>query len=135
LVMPSNVSAGRNDLKPKWVTTVLLLTSGTAAKMSGFVLGEGRMVMTRPKTRLARGVRMAEAAIIAAYWDACDDAQRAVDPAELTPVPWALEFLAEAHEIALAVEAHPAPWDAARSILMKPIPSFARTFTDLQSAA
>jgi hypothetical protein len=78
---------------------------------------------------------MAEVAIIAAYWDACDDAERAVDPAELTAVPWALECLAEAHEIALAIEASPAQWDVARSILMKPIPSRVLTFTDLQSAA
>jgi hypothetical protein len=78
---------------------------------------------------------MAEAAIIAAYWDACDDAQRAVDPAGLTTVPWVLECLAEAHEIALAVEAHHAPWGAARSTLMRPIPSHALISTDLQSAA
>lgn len=91
--------------------------------------------MTRPKTRLARGIRMAEVAIIAAYWDACDDAERAVDPAELTAVPWAQDCLAEAHEIARAIEAHPAPWDVARSTLMKPMPSHALTFTDLQSAA
>ncbi len=91
--------------------------------------------MTRPKTPLARGIRMAEVAIIAAYWDACDDAQRAVDPAELTAVSWALECLAEAYEIALAVEAHHAPWDAARSTLMRPIPSHTLTSTDLQSAA
>ncbi len=91
--------------------------------------------MTGPKARLARGVRAAEAAIIAAYWDACDDAERAIDPAELTAVPWALECLAEALEIALAVEAHHAPWEAARSILMRPIPSHALISTDLQSAA
>lgn len=91
--------------------------------------------MTGPKARLARGVRAAEVAIIAAYWDACDDAERAVDPAELTAVPWAQDCLAEAHEIARAIEAHPAPWDTARSILMRPIPSHALTFTDLQSAA
>ena len=91
--------------------------------------------MTRPKTRLARGIRIAEVAIIAAYWDACDDAERAVDPAELTAVPWALECLAEAHEIALAVEAHHAPWGAARSTLMRPIPSHALISKDLQSAA
>lgn len=91
--------------------------------------------MTRPKARLARGIRMAEVAIIAAYWDVCDDAEQAVDPAELTAVSWALECLAEAHEIACAIEAHPAPRDTARSILMRPIPSQVLTFTDLQSAA
>jgi hypothetical protein len=91
--------------------------------------------MTRPKARLARGIRMAEVAIIAAYWDACDDAERAVDPAELTAVSWALECLAEVYEIALAIEAYPDQWDVGRSILMKPIPSQVLTFTDLQSAA
>ena len=91
--------------------------------------------MTGPKARLARGVRAAEAAMIAAYWDACDDAERAVDPAELTAVPWAQACLAEALEIARAIEAHAEPWDVARSVLMKPIPSQARAFTDLQSAA
>lgn len=91
--------------------------------------------MTGPKARLARGVRAAEAAIIAAYWDACDDVERAVDPAELTSVPWALEALEEAYEIALAVEANHAPWTAARLIFMKPIPSFARSFTDFEFAA
>jgi hypothetical protein len=91
--------------------------------------------MTRPKTRLARGIRMAEVAIIAAYWDACDDAERAVDPAELTPVYWALECLAEAHEIARAIEVHPQPWSVARSILMRPIPLQPWAITDMQSAA
>ena len=69
---------------------------------------DGEHVMIGPKTRLARCVRAAEGVIIAAYWDACDDAERAVDPAELTAVPWALECLEEAHEIARAIKAHPA---------------------------
>jgi hypothetical protein len=64
--------------------------------------------MTGPKARLARVVGAAEAVIIAAYWDACDDAERVVDPAERTAVPWALECLEEVHEIARAIKAHPA---------------------------
>ena len=81
--------------------------------------------MARPKARLERSVRMAEAALAAAYFDVCDDAQRAVDPAELTPSAWAQACLAEAHEIARAIEVHPQPWIAARSILMRPIPLLA----------
>lgn len=91
--------------------------------------------MTRPKARLARNVRMAEAALAAAYFDACDDAERAIEPADLTPSAWAQACLAEAYEIARAIEFHPQPWSVARSILMRPIQSQAWPITDLQSAA
>jgi hypothetical protein len=91
--------------------------------------------MARPKARLERNVRMAEAALAAAYFDACDDAQRAVDPADLTSSAWAQACLAEAHEIARAIEVHPQPWSAARSILMRSIPFQPWAITDMQSAA
>ena len=91
--------------------------------------------MTRPKARLARSVRMAEAALAAAYFDACDDAERAVDPADLTPSAWAQACLAEAYEIAKAIEFHPQLWSVSRSILMRPIPLQPWAMTDLQSAA
>ena len=91
--------------------------------------------MARPKARLERNVRMAEAALAAAYFDACDDAQRAVDPADLTSSAWAQACLAEAHEIARAIEVHPQPWSAARAILMRPIPLQPWAITDMQSAA
>jgi hypothetical protein len=93
--------------------------------------------MTRPKARLARSVRMAEACLAAAYFDACDDAQRAVDPAEVTPSAWAQACLAEAYEIARAIEVYPQPWSIARSILMRPLPTSlqASAFTNIQYAA
>ena len=72
--------------------------------------------MTRPKARLARGVRNAEVAISAAYWDACDDAQAAVDPALLTDVLWAQTYLAGIYKVALAIEAVPQLWSVARII-------------------
>ena len=93
--------------------------------------------MTRPEARLARSVRMAEAALAAAYFDACDDAQRAVDPTEVTPSAWAQACLADAYEIARAIEFHPLPWSIARSILMRPLPTSlqASAFTNIQYAA
>ncbi len=72
--------------------------------------------MTRPKARLARGVRNAEVAIGAAYWDACDDAQAAIDPAGLTDVTWAQIHLAGLYKAALAIEAVPQLWSVARII-------------------
>ena len=91
--------------------------------------------MARPKARLERNVRMAEAALNAAYFDACDDAQGAVDPADLTASAWAQGCLAEAHEIARAIEFHSQSWSVARWILMRPIPLQPWAITDMQSAA
>jgi hypothetical protein len=90
--------------------------------------------MTRPEARLARSVRMAEAALAAAYFDACDDAQRAVDPTEVTPSSWAQACLADAYEIARAIEFHHKPWSVARVVLMRPIPSPSqvRALTNIQ---
>ena len=78
--------------------------------------------MTRPKARLERQIGMAEAAIVAAYFDACDDAQAAVDPADLTDVAWARAFLEDIYDYALATEADLAAWDVARSVFSCNIP-------------
>ncbi len=78
--------------------------------------------MTRPKARLERQIGMAEAAIVAAYFDACDDAQAAVDPADMTDVAWARAFLDEIFEYARATEADPAAWSVARSVFSCRIP-------------
>lgn len=77
--------------------------------------------MSRPKARLARSIGSAEAAIAAAYFDACDDAQAAVDPADMTDVAWARSFLENVYEHARATEADPAAWDVARSVFMRRI--------------
>lgn len=77
--------------------------------------------MTRPKARLERSIAMAEEAIVAAYFDACDDAQAAVHPADLTDVAWALTFLEDIHEYALALEADPSAWGLARSVFTRRI--------------
>ena len=63
--------------------------------------------------QMDRAVAIAEQAISGAYWDACNAAQAAVDPAELTSVTWVREYLAEAHEIALEIEDRPEPWSEA----------------------
>ena len=75
-------------------------------------MGQG----TGAKDLMDRAVEIAEEAISGAYWEACDAVQAAVDPADLTPVTWVREYLAEAYEIALAIEARPEPWDDAREL-------------------
>ncbi len=74
--------------------------------------------MTRPKIRLARRIGMAEAALVTADCDACDDAQAAVDPADMTDVAWARAYLDNVSEYARATETDPAAWDVARSVFM-----------------
>jgi hypothetical protein len=66
--------------------------------------------------RMDWAVAIAKEAISRAYWDACDAAQAAVDPAQLTLVTWVQEYLADAYEIALAIEARPEPWGNAREL-------------------
>jgi hypothetical protein len=82
--------------------------------------------MTRPKARLERSIAMAEEAIVAAYFDACEDAHAAVDPANLTDVAWACAFLDDIYEYALALEADPAAWGLARSVFTRRITPPAR---------
>jgi hypothetical protein len=71
------------------------------------------------KDQMDRAVKIAETAISRAYWEACDAAQAAVDPAELTSVTWVREYLAEAYEIALAIEDNPEPWGVALRAFLK----------------
>ena len=66
--------------------------------------------------QMARAVEEAERAIAAIYWSACDVLKAAIDPAILTHVAWARAYLAELHEVALAIEADPAPWDEVRKL-------------------
>lgn len=71
--------------------------------------------MTDAKGRIAAAIEAAEAELSEAYWQACDEAQRAVDPEDLTTCTWACEFLADAYDIALSIEADPEPWAEART--------------------
>ena len=77
--------------------------------------------MTRPKATLGPSIAAAEEAIVAAYFDACDDAQAAVDPADMTDVAWARAFLEDIYECALALGADQEAWDPARSVFMRRI--------------
>ena len=78
--------------------------------------------MTRPKARLELSIAMAEDTIVAAYFDACDDAQAAVVPADMTDVAWARAFLEDIYDYALAMEADLAAWDVARSVFLCSVP-------------
>ena len=66
--------------------------------------------------QMARAVEEAEQALAATYWSACDAVKAAIDPATLTHVAWARAYLAELHEVALSIEADPAPWDEVRKL-------------------
>ena len=66
--------------------------------------------------QMARAVEEAEKALAAAYWSACYVLRAAIDPATLTHVAWARAYLAELHEVALSIEADPAPWDEVRKL-------------------
>ena len=66
--------------------------------------------------QMDRAVEDAERAIGAIYWAACDAVKAAIDPATLTHVAWARAYLAELHEVALSIEADPAPWDEVRKL-------------------
>lgn len=59
--------------------------------------------------------KAAEQALHDAYWRACDEARRALDPDELTTCTWAAEMLAEAYEIALQIESDPLGWEEGRA--------------------
>jgi len=59
-------------------------------------------------------VQDAATRINAAYWAACDAAQAALDPADLTTEAWAVELLAESFEIAMRIEADPGGWHEGR---------------------
>lgn len=50
-----------------------------------------------------------------AYWAACDDAQAAIDPRDVTDERWAVELLDEAYDVALRVESDPLGWVEGRS--------------------
>lgn len=76
--------------------------------------------MSRPKERLARAIVMAEAALAAAYLDACEDAKEAVDPATLTDVTWTIACLSKLYEVVRVTAAEPAPWDEVRKLISAP---------------
>lgn len=50
-----------------------------------------------------------------AYWSACDNARRALNPADLTSEDWAVDLLAEAYYAAMQCEADPDGWDEGRA--------------------
>lgn len=68
--------------------------------------------------QMERAVEMAEALIGGAYWEACDAAKCAIDPARLTAVTWVREYLADHHRIALEIEADAEPWEIARKVVV-----------------
>lgn len=45
-----------------------------------------------------------------AYWKACDDAGRALDPAELTSETWVIDMLAESYDVAIRRQDHELGW-------------------------
>lgn len=51
----------------------------------------------------------------AAYWSACDEQRRAIDPGDLTDEAWAVELLSEAYDIAMRVESDPLGWSEGRA--------------------
>jgi len=68
--------------------------------------------MDRVKTPEER-IAAAQDEILEAYWDACDAAQEAVNPAKLTDAHEIEDFLQEAFDIALRREEMIASGDAA----------------------
>lgn len=72
------------------------------------------------KDLMDSAIEDAELAISSIYWSACDAVKAAIDPATLTHVAWARAYLAELHEVALSIEADPAPWDEVRKLISAP---------------
>lgn len=71
--------------------------------------------MQDPRQRIAAAIEAAEAELSAAYWVACDAVGAAIDPEDLTTSTWACEYLADAYDIALCIEADGESWADART--------------------
>ena len=50
-----------------------------------------------------------------AYWAACDEAERAINPSELTTEEWVEEMLAESYDLAMRCEIDPLGWQEGRA--------------------
>lgn len=53
--------------------------------------------------------------IHAAYWSACDEARRAIDPSKLTTEQWVEDMLAESYDIAMRIDEDPLGWEEGRA--------------------